>query len=412
MPALTDLDLPLFDYTDASLAGPRFHEVTRELSERSWLASSPLGGYVVFEREAGEFFLRSKSVVFPLEAILSIFAIDAGPLREEMERNVIGIEGEDHRRLRNLVNPFFTPRAADRRRPAMRGFIEQLIVPALPTGRCEVVADLARRYPAMAIADVLGAPLEDADRLAHWSAEIQRQFDAAALLGDRSPIEQAVAELYDYLGALLAERRRAPDDDLISQLLGAEADGERLSAVECVNLALNVLIGGIDTTQAQLAQGLRLFAEHPEQWDLLAERPELVPAAVSEILRFEPITPFAARMVREELDFRGVTFPAGTLLLVASCTANRQDGAGADAQSFDITADRGRVRSLTFGAGTHYCLGANLARAELEEAFAFLAPRLRNLQLDGEPEYDTPTGIFALKRLPIAFTPVTSQTTA
>jgi cytochrome P450 len=406
MTVATELDLPSFDYTDPSLAGPRFHEVADALRERSWLATSPIGGFVVLDREAGEFFLRSKAVVFPLDAILEIFDIREGPLHEEMTRNVIGIEGDDHRRLRNLVNPYFTPRAAERRRPVMRAFIRELVDPLLPAGRCELVADVAQRYPALVIAELLGAPPEDAERLAGWSATIQLQFDAGALLGDRSRIERAVEELYEYLDALLAERRAHPAGDLISELLAAEAEGDRLSPVECVNLALNVLIGGVDTTQAQLAHAIRLFAEHPEQWDLLAERPELVPAAVEEALRFEPITPFAARMVREELEYRGVTFPAGTVVLVAACTANRDPGAGRDPRSFDITAERGRVRPLTFGAGTHYCLGANLARAELEEALAYMAPRMRGLRLDGEPEYDTPTGIYALRSLPVRFEPV------
>jgi cytochrome P450 len=167
-----------------------------------------------------------------------------------------------------------------------------------------------------------------------------------------------------------------------------------------VNLVLNVLIGGVDTTVSQLAQGIRVFAQHPDQWELLGRQPELAAAAVSEIVRYEPITPFTARIVREEIVFREVTFPAGTIVLVAACTANRE-GPGGD--TFDITAQREAARVLTFGAGIHYCLGANLARAELEEALAYLAPRMPGLALDGEPEFDAITGIYGLRSLPVRF---------
>ena len=127
---------------------------------------------------------------------------------------------------------------------------------------------------------------------------------------------------------------------------------------------------------------------------------------MEEVLRFEPITPFTARIVVEELDHRGVTFPEGTVVMVSSFTANRDLGAGGgEPEAFDITADRGRTRPLTFGAGIHHCLGASLARAELGEALAFLAPRMRGLELDGEPAFGTVSGIYGLEELPVRFTP-------
>jgi cytochrome P450 len=246
---------------------------------------------------------------------------------------------------------------------------------------------------------VMGAPLEDAPRLHEWSLWIQRQFDAPSLMSERERIEQAVEEFYDYAGALLEKRRRDPSDDLISTLIAAEEEGDKLSDAELVNLVLNVLIGGVDTTQSQLAQGIRLFAEHPDQWELLAADPELAPKAVEEVLRFEPITPFTARILLEDVEYRGVTFPKDTVLMVSAVTANREP----DADDFDMTADRGGHKPLTFGAGIHYCLGANLARAELQEALVFLAPRMRGLELAGPPEFGSVHGIYGLEALPIRF---------
>ena len=158
------------------------------------------------------------------------------------------------------------------------------------------------------------------------------------------------------------------------------------------------------TTQSQLAQGIRLFAAHPDQWELLAQQPELARRAVDEILRFEPITPFTARIMLEDVTYRDVLFPKDTVVMVCAFTANRDPETIADPDSFDITADRGSDKPLTFGAGIHYCLGANLAKAELQEGLAFLAPRMPELTLDGEPELGSINGIYGLEKLPVRFT--------
>jgi cytochrome P450 len=399
MPLLTELELPEFDYyEDAGLRGDRFHEVMAELRERSWLAHSDLATFVL-DREAASFFLRTKSATFPGMKIAELFGIDEGPLYEEIRRNILHLNGDDHGRLRNLVNPAFTPRAADRWRPRMREFLRDLWEPVASAGRCDFVTAVAKPYPSLTIAAVMGAPLDDAPRLHEWSLWIQRQFDAPSLMRERERIERAVEEFYDYAGDLLEKRRSSPGDDLISTLIAASHEGDRLSDVELVNLVLNVLIGGVDTTQSQLAQAVRLFAEHADQWELLREQPELVPHAVEEVLRYEPITPFTARILLEDVEYRGVTFPKDTVLMVSAVTANREP----DGEEFDIAADRGGAKPLTFGAGIHYCLGANLARAELQEGLAYLAPRMADLQLDGPPEFGSVHGIYGLEGLPIRF---------
>jgi cytochrome P450 len=410
MTLVTELDLPSLDYYDPQLRGPRFHAAMRDLREGGWLATGPYG-YVVLDREASEFFLRTRSAIFPGMKIAEIFGVSEGPLYEEMRRNILHINGPDHTRLRSLVNPALAPRAVERYRPLARKLLEELFAAkARDGGRCEFVESFAKPYPSQMIAAVMGAPLTDAPRLHRWSNWIQRQFDAGSMMEEREGIERAVEEFYEYAGELVRTRRKDPGDDLISKLIAAEEEGEngKLSDVECVNLILNVLIGGVDTTQSQLAHALRLFAEHPEQWLLLAERPELAPAAVEEVLRVEPITPFTARITTEEVTFRDVTFPLETVVMVCAFTGNRDmEGEDDDAtawEAFDITADRGRTRALTFGAGVHYCLGANLARVELQEALAYLPSQMPELTLDGEPVYESIMGIYGLSELPIRFT--------
>jgi cytochrome P450 len=402
MALVTDLELPVLDYLGPDLKGERFHETMRELRERSWIASSPIG-FIVLDREAAAFFLRTRSATFPGMRIAEMFEVPEGPLLEEMRRNILHINGDAHRRLRNLVNPAFTPRAADRWRPAMREFLERLWEPLAGTGSCEFVEAFAKPYPSLTIATVMGAPLEDAPKLHEWSNLIQRQFDPASLMNERELIERACEEFYEWAGALIEKRRNDPSDDLISTLIQAEQGGDRLSQVECMNLVLNVLVGGVDTTQSQLAHGLRVFAAHPEQWELLAAEPERAKPAVEELLRYEPITPFTARILHEQVEYRDVTFPADTIVMVCSFTGNR-DGVEGDPELFDISSERGEAKPLTFGAGIHYCLGANLARAELQEALSFLPQRMPGLALDGDPELGSIHGIYGLERLPLRWT--------
>jgi cytochrome P450 len=406
MNLVSDLDLPVFDYSAPDFSADRYHQQLAETRQQGWLAKSPLA-YVVLDHDSGEFFLRSRATAFPGRQIAEFFGVTGGPLADHIDANILNLTGEQHRRLRALVGPAFTPRRADRWRPAMRGFLEDLWSGVAAGSGCDFVAAVARPYPSLTIATVLGAPRQDAGLLQEWSSWVQRQFDIRALSSNRDDIERAVTEVQDYVTALLEDRRAAPADDLISELLAARdqegAGGvrrlyaERLSAAECVQLVVNLLAGGIDTTSAQLAHAIRLFAGHPAQWTLLAGDPGLASRAVDEVLRFEPVTPFTARICLEQIEHRGVVFPAGTIVAVCAERANREGEGG---EEFDITATRD-ARRLTFGAGTHYCLGANLARAELEEALTFLAPRTQGLALDGPPQLGGVEGIYGIDKLPI-----------
>ncbi len=254
MPALEELDLPEIDPADPELKGERWHERMRELAaatmrgDRSGvrLARAPLAT-VVLDREGGEFFLRTKAAIFPGVLLADLFGISDGPLREEVVRNIINVNGADHGRLRRLVNPALAPRAIDRYRPAMREILAELWGPigtveeggadgaggaggaggsagvADGGGAVEVdlVASLTRPYPARVIAAVMGAPAEDVDRLHDWSMWIQRQFDPIAL-GDPeqlATIQRKVEEFYGWVRPLIDRRRETPSDDLISSLI-------------------------------------------------------------------------------------------------------------------------------------------------------------------------------------------------
>lgn len=393
MSLVSEIDLPAFDYTAPDFSADTYHAQLAATRRLHWLARSPLA-YIVLDHDSGEFFLRSKATAFPGRQIAEFFGVTDGPLAAHIETNILNLTGEQHRRLRSQVAHAFSPRAADRWRPVMRGYIERLWARVGVYGACDFVAAIARPYPSLTIASVLGAPHQDAGRLHEWSGWVQRQFDIRALEQSLNDIERAVKEVEEYVRALLTARRRDPRDDLITELLGTDLTGE-----ECVGLVVNLLAGGIDTTAGQLAHAIRLFATHPVQWNLLAERPVLASAAVDEVLRFEPVTPFTARICLADIEHRGVLFPAGTIIAICAERANRE---AADGERFDIAATR-EARLLTFGAGPHHCLGVNLARAELEEALAFLAPRAPGLALGGTPTFGGVEGIYGIGKLPITW---------
>ncbi len=394
-----ELDLPEFDFGEPDFVGEAYHRQLAALRAESWLVRTPIA-FLVLDRAAGDFFLRSRATAFPGRQIAELFGITSGPLFDHINANILNLSDEQHRRLRSIVSRAFTPVAADRWRPVMRQLLEGLWVAPATEGRIELVGALAKSYPALTIASIFGAPLHDAPRLHEWSTWVQRQFDIRALSTDLPRIEAAVTEVNHYVESLLASDVQRPEGSLLSALLAAEADGDRLSHVECVNLAVNVLAGAIDTTQSQLAHAMHLFATHPDQWALLGESSDLVAAAVSEVLRVEPVAPLTARICLADVDYHGVVFPAGTIVAICAERANREQEGG---ERFDITAERD-ARPLTFGAGAHYCLGANLARAELEEALAFLAPRMPGLELDGPVALGGIEGIYGVDALPLRWT--------
>ena len=216
-------------------------------------------------------------------------------------------------------------------------------------------------------------------------------------------IVAAVQALGDYVTDLVEERRRDPQDDLLTSLVQASEDGDRLSNDELLSMVSGLLFAGVDTTRNQLGLAMHTFCEHPDQWELLRRRPRLTPAAVNETMRLFGAVPGIPRVTLEAVEVDGWCIPAGTIVFLSLASANRDHRHFDDPMRFDITAER--EPHLTFGGGPHYCLGANLAKAEMEEALLVLADAMPDLRLDGEPAWRTSTGIGGPTHLPLAFTP-------
>ena len=399
-----ELELPALD--TAGLDRDEALALIAATRERHWLARTPLG-YSLSRYDDCVSLLRDKRFHNALALVRQLNGLDPEGDAASRRQSILTMEGGDHARLRRLVAPAFTPQAAGRLRPSMRAVIDGLVDTFHPSGRCEVVADLCEPYPIPIICELLGAPPGDWRRFSAWATDIFRIFNQN-LVEDLPLVEAATAELEAYLATLIGERRADPRPDLLSDLIAVEEAGDRLSTDELVSLAVAVLMAGTDTTRNQLACALAVFAEHPDQWALLAERPGLAPRAVEEVMRYLGAVRGTVRFAPEDIVFRDVLFPRGTLVFVSLAGANRDPGSFGDPGTFDISR-QGSPQQLTFGSGIHHCMGAALARAELQEALVLLSRRLPDLAVDGPIEWKPPTfGIWGPARLPLRFTPTTA----
>jgi cytochrome P450 len=400
-PNVFEADLPTVEYEDATTPDEA-HRNLRKALEQGPIAMGAHGPEIL-SYELVRATLRDSRFQVPRGLGLEVQGITDGPLWQRASTSLLAINGEDHNRLRRLVSKAFTPRSVSRLDDIIVDVITRLTDPLTAMGRCEVVADIARPYPVPIISALLGAPREDWKLFSDWADDFFKLF-TWKVADYESDILTAWGELDDYIDGMVASRRESLTDDLISELIRAEDDGDRLTIGELRMLAAGILMAGTDTTRNQVAAALDVFCDYPEQWELLARRPELAMKAVEEVMRFCPVIFGALRMTTEDVELDGVTIPVGTFVLCNTAAANHDAAVYAEPERFDIT----RVDAppmQTFGAGAHYCLGANLARREMAEALVVMSARMRNLRRDGLAQWKPMVGITGPAVLPVAFDP-------
>ncbi len=399
---VSELDLPVMlmaDGTQARRFGGR-----GDLPDGHWLAKN-LVGYTVWHYDDVTAILRDKRWHNASGRIAEIMGVTDERFLLRQRESILSAEGDTHVRLRRLVAPAFTPRQADRLRPFMREVMNGLVDKVAAQGRADIAVDICEPYPIPIICELLGAPKSDWQLFSRLANDILEIFslDMASKIDF---ILATQAELDEYTNQLIADRRNKPADDLITDLIAAEAEGDRLSTDELVMMVNAVIVGGTDTTRNQLGLSMSLFAEFPDQWALLAERPDLAPRAVEETMRYFGAVRGTMRFASEDIVYRDVLFPAGTFIGIGLAEANKDADAFSEPHTFDITMSHGDQPQLTFGSGIHYCLGQALARAELQEALPLLAQRMPNLRRDGEIEWKPDgVGIFGPAHFPVTFDP-------
>ena len=366
----------------------------------NWVAKTMFGPLITQHSDV-QALLRDRRLRTPQGLGLELQGITTGPLYDRVVSGILSLDGDDHGRLRRIVNSAFNPKSADALRPFMQSVINELADPICAKGEGDFVAEVTTQYPIPIICKLLGAPREDWEFFSRITDQIFRifSFDVAA---HQDSILASFIELDTYVEAMVQRRRTDPQDDLITRLIRAEESGDKLSLTELKMMVEATLTAGTDTTRNQLAAAIELFAKHPDQWAMLAANPELAAGAVDEVMRHTPVIPGTFRVTKEDVELHEVLFPTGTMMSLLTSRANLDDRVHDRPLEFDITRPQ-KMPHLTFGGGAHYCLGVNLAKAELQEALTVLPRRMPHLALTGEVVWKRNVGIDGPLNLPISF---------
>ncbi|MET0758554.1 MAG: cytochrome P450 [Mycobacterium sp.] len=398
-PSALEAALPAIDYERFQNPDDA-HLLIRQAREQAPIALGPHGPEVL-TYELVRTVLRDDRFAMPKGLGLAAQGITSGPVWDRVVKGLLSLDGAEHHRLRRLVSKAFTPKASGRLRTTCVDIINELVDQHTNAGHCDMVADIARQYPIPIICALLGVRRQHWQLLSDWADDIFKIF-TWNVVNDAPDILRAWEHLDAYIDGMVTRRRDALTDDLLSDLIRAEVDGDRLTHDELLMLAGGILMAGTDTTRNQLAAAVQVLCDHPDQWALLAEHPELAPNAVEELMRYSPIIFSTMRVAVEDVELAGFTIPAGTLVIANTAAANRDPAVYDEPDRLDITREDPQAM-LTFGGGIHYCLGTHLARVELVEALTTITRRMPHPRRVGAAPWRPMTGITGPVTLPIEF---------
>jgi pimeloyl-[acyl-carrier protein] synthase len=388
---------------------PEFHAdpypFYKRLREQDPVHQSPMGFWVLTRYEDCVTALRDGR--FGREGFAELLSAVYGDGTEQgaLPRSMLFRDPPDHTRLRALVSKAFTPRVIEQMRDHIQEIVDRLLDTALPRGEMDVIADLAYPLPVRVICEMLGVPLSDHESIRHWSADIARSLDAIGLPSDTSIVERgrtARRAIGDYFRRLVPKRRASPANDLLTGLIAAEEQGDKLSEGEVIAMCVLLFIAGHETTVNLIGNGLLALLRHPEQLALVRKDAALVPGAVEELLRYDSPVQRTARITHADVALGGKAIVKGSMVVTAIGAANRDPAQFSDPDRLDVT--RRDVRHVSFGYGIHFCLGAPLARVEGQIALGTLLRRAPKLALaESTPEWRESSVLRGLKRLRVTF---------
>jgi cytochrome P450 len=316
-------------------------------------------------------------------------------------RSMLVMDPPDHTRVRKLVNRAFTPRRIAALRARIEAIVDELLAPVMRGRRMDVIDALAAPLPAIVIAELLGVPPQDHRQFKTWAAEVVAGVGQVTLGSRQAQAAPAIQKLFAYLGEIIAARRAAPRDDLISAMVAAQEENDALSDSEMLATSNLLLIAGHETTTNLIGNGLLALLREPEELERLRGDISLLPTAIEELLRFDGPVQATLRVACEDLTIDGHAIEAGSLLLVGIGAANHDPAVFEEPERLDIARDPNP--HLAFGFGAHFCLGAPLARLEAEIAFRALLERFPHMALDGEsPRYRPNPVLRGLVSLPVS----------
>lgn len=324
---------------------------------------------------------------------------------EDLEQSrllMLNMDPPQHGKFRRLVSRGFTPKRIELLRGHIRELAKKIVDDVAERGECDFVDDVAARLPMETICEMIGVPESDRRYIYDLSNKLIG-FDDPDFAANRAEGPNAAAEMYLYAESLAQERRKCPMDDLATVLLHGEIDGERLTSAQFDSFFLLLALAGNETTRTVTAQGMRLLVEHSDQRARVLDDVRLLPGAVEEMLRFNPAVIHFRRTASADTELRGKRIRKGDKVLVWYPSANRDEEVFDDVHRFDI--GRSPNEHLAFGIGEHYCLGANLARLQLNTIFSELLTRLPDIELAGPVKRLRSNFIDGIKEMPVRFTP-------
>ena len=360
-------------------------------------------GWIVSRYDDVSFVLSDRR--FSAERIVSKSGgnTSVNPVQAALARQMLFLDPPDHTRLRALFTKAFTPYRVESLRPQILEMTTELLDAAdAGGGHIDFIQDFAVPLPVAVIAQMLGVPLADRDRLRAWSIAFGRLISGRILSPAESiEAQRGILAFIQYFSELIEQRRKYPVNDMLSDLIAAEEMGDRLSTEELIVNLILLLAAGHGTTTHLLGNGLLALSRNPQQWQLLAHDPSVVSSAVSELLRFDAPVQATVREALEDVHIGGKTFGQGQRVTVLLGSATRDEDRFRDADTLDLR--RSGSRTLSFGHGIHTCLGAALARLEAQVTFSELARRFPNLSIEvAAPEWMPSIHFRGLESLPIA----------
>jgi cytochrome P450 len=390
------------------LADPAFDvtsEEVRRAREEDWYVETSYG-WAVLRYEEGAALLKDRrfrqgNAQWPAQN-----GIHSGMFSDWWQEVLLSLEGDDHLRLRRLLQPAFRSKTIAAMRPRFQALADELIDGFAPRGGVEFIAEFAEPYAARILCVLIGLPEDNWQQVAHWADDLGKAF-GIRIKDDLPRIEAALAGLYGYVDDLIEQRSRELDsgvvgDDLVTTLLTAQEQDGRLSRRELAVGLVFLAFAGMETTRNQLGLALQTLLRHPDQWRLLGERPDLGGRAVEEVMRVNPTVTWVTREALEDVDLHGLHVPRGGVVQVLSYAAGTDPLAMPDT-SFDISQER--PPHLGFGAGAHHCLGHFVARTDMAVALPLLARRMPDARPDGPGDWLPVSGNTGALRFPITFTP-------
>ena len=307
----------------------------------------------------------------------------------------------EHTRKRKLVNHGFTPRMINRMNDHIRDLTTELLDTALAKDECDFVVEIAAELPLLVIAELIGVPVEDRHKLFDWSNRMVGSQDPEYLT-DAAKVLEAQVEMFMYAGGLAEERRREPRDDIMTALLNAEVDGDRMSDMDFNLFFMLLSVAGNETTRNAMAHGMNAFLDNPDQYQALVDDPSLIDSAVEEIVRWASPVMYFRRNATDDVEIRGQQIKAGDKLSIWYASANRDEEVFEDPFRFDIRRDPNPHIGFG-GGGPHFCLGANLARMEIRVLFEELVRRAPRVERLGAADRLRSNFIAGIKHLPVRF---------